>query len=108
MNSREKGKRGEREFVKLLKYEGYDVERGQQYCGLKGNADVVGLEGIYIEVKRRALKTLSGWLHKALCESLRRGEKELPIVAHRGDNEDWMVTMYFEHWIRLYQDWDGM
>ena len=49
---REKGKRGERELAGILREYGYDTKRGQQYCGVAGNADVVGLPGIHIECKR--------------------------------------------------------
>lgn len=33
MNSRNKGKRGEREFALLLREQGFDVRRGQQFAG---------------------------------------------------------------------------
>lgn len=107
MNSREKGKKAEREIAKLCREEGYPARRGQQFCGLEGSADVVGLPGMYAEVKRRALKTLESWLHKALCESLSAGKEELPVVFHRGDGEDWKVTMYAEHWFLLYKEYEA-
>ena len=49
--SREKGKRGEREFASLCREYGYAARRGQQYCGVEGD-DVIGLPGIHAEVKR--------------------------------------------------------
>ena len=107
-NSKLKGSKAEREIVLILKDEGYqDVRRGQQYCGAEGNADVIGLNGIYIEVKRRLFKTISDWLHKASCEALKEDKGGYPVVFHRGDHEDWMVTMYFEHWINLYREWEA-
>ena len=40
MNSRDKGKRGERELAAILKEYGYcEARRGQQYCGADGSAD---------------------------------------------------------------------
>lgn len=33
MNSRNKGKRGEREFAALLREHGFDARRGQQFAG---------------------------------------------------------------------------
>ncbi len=104
VNSKRKGREAETEISKLLRFEGYDVRRGQQYCGVEGNADVIGLPGIYIEVKRRAFKTISEWLHKALCEALKRGG--YPAVFHRGNHENWMVTMYLDDWIKLYRVWE--
>lgn len=53
MNSRSKGAAGEREVAGILRGYGYKARRGQQYCGSNGDADVVGLPGIHIEVKRR-------------------------------------------------------
>ena len=52
MNSRAKGKAGELELSRLLRDYGYDCRRGQQYSGASGDADVIGLPGIHIEVKR--------------------------------------------------------
>lgn len=53
MNSRTKGAVGEREVASMLRGYGYKARRGQQYSGANGDADVVGLPGIHIEVKRR-------------------------------------------------------
>ena len=51
INSRRKGAQGERELAKKLREYGFDCRRGQQYSGI-GGEDVVGLDGIHIEVKR--------------------------------------------------------
>ncbi len=104
MNSKAKGKRGELDFCRFAREQGYDVRRSQQYCGAAGDADVTGLPGLFVEIKRRALKTLSGWLHKAACEA---GQNELPAVFHRGDHEDWLVTMYAEHFFAIYREWEA-
>lgn len=57
MNSRDKGKRGERELAAILKEYGYnEARRGQQYCGADGSADVIGLPGI--ERERREGKPI--------------------------------------------------
>ena len=106
-NPREKGKRGERQFSKFCREQGYETRRGQQYCGASGDADVIGLPFLYVEVKRREIKTIEDWLHKAQCEALQAGRKEMPIVAHRGDNEDWKITMYAEHWFKIYREWEA-
>lgn len=96
MNSREKGKRGERELASVLRGLGYTTRRGQQFSGANGDADVVGIEGLHIECKRveRGLN-----LEKALEQS--RGDArdgELPCVMHRRNGERWKVTMYLEDW----------
>lgn len=102
MNSREKGKRGEREFVKVCRDNGYDCRRGQQYNGLDGQ-DVVGLPGIHIEVKR--VERLN--IEEAMAQSLRdTKEGEIPIVAHRKNNCEWLITMKAEDWFSLYREWE--
>ena len=96
MNSREKGKRGERELASVLRDLGYMTRRGQQFSGANGDADVVGIEGLHIECKRveRGLN-----LEKALEQSRRDArEEELPCVMHRRNGERWKVTMYMEDW----------
>ena len=54
MNSRSRGATGEREVASILRgKKNKKARRGQQYSGANGDADVVGLPGIHIEVKRR-------------------------------------------------------
>ena len=98
MNSLAKGKRGERELAKKLKEYGYDCRRGQQYSGIEGD-DVVGLDGIHIECKRVERLQLTD----AMLQSRRDSkEGEIPVVMHRKNHEDWMVTMLLDDWIKLY------
>lgn len=101
MNSRQKGARGERELAKALKAYGYDCRRGQQYCGANGDADVVGLPGIHIECKR--VEKLN--LYDAMAQSKADArENEMPVVMHRKNNCDWLVTMSLEDWIKIYKE----
>lgn len=52
INSRQKGKRGEREAAKFLQSLGIVARRGQQFSGGKDSPDVVTeLENVHIEVK---------------------------------------------------------
>jgi len=50
--SREKGKRGEREFCELLREHGFDARRGQQFAGGPDSPDVVTDCPCHFEVKR--------------------------------------------------------
>jgi len=54
VNGKRKGKAGELEAVRLCKSEGYECHRTAQFCGNseEGAADIVGLPGIHVEVKR--------------------------------------------------------
>lgn len=103
MNSRTKGKRGELEVAHLLKKYGYDARRGQQFSGINGDADVVGLPGIHLEIKR--VEKLN--IDDALSQSIRDArENEIPIVMHRKNYAEWKITMRFSDWIELYGAWE--
>lgn len=103
MNSRSKGKRGELEAAHLLQEYGYDARRSQQFAGINGDADVVGLPGMHIEVKR--VEKLN--LENAMEQSARDArENEIPIVLHRKNRCDWLVSMPFSDWMKLYQAWE--
>lgn len=102
INSRDKGARGERELAKKLKEYGYGCRRGQQYSGANGDADVVGLDGIHIECKR--VEKLNLYDAMAQAEADVRGG-ELPVVMHRKNACEWLVTMTLEQWIELYREW---
>lgn len=85
-SQREKGKRGERELAGILRDYGYNCRWGQQYCGTSGDADVIGLPDIHIEVKR--VEDLR--LRKALQQSSRDARAgEIPVVMHRRNYEPW-------------------
>ncbi len=98
---REKGKRGERELAGILRDYGYNCRRGQQYCGTSGDADVIGLLDIHIEVKR--VEDLR--LRKALQQSSKDARVgEIPVVMHRRNYEPWRVSMYLQNFQRMYSD----
>ena len=100
--SRDKGKRGERELAGVLRDYGYDCRRGQQFCGANGDADVVGLPEIHIECKRVERLDLYGAVGQAVRDAK---EEELPVVMHRKNNCEWLVTMPLEEWISLYREY---
>ena len=100
MNSREKGKRGERELAKVLTDHGFNCRRGQQYSGANGDADVVGLDGVHIECKRVEQLNLYAAMLQAVMDA-REGEK--PVVMHRKNNKPWLVTMLLDDWIDFYK-----
>lgn len=98
MNSREKGKRGEREWAAICRDHGYDARRGQQFCGTDGSADVVGVPGFHMEIKR--VQALN--IHAAMSQSESDArDGEIPIVAHRKNGTPWLVTMKAEDWFGL-------
>lgn len=102
--SRDKGKRGERELAGILRDYGYDCRRGQQFCGSNGDADVVGLPGIHIECKRVERLDLYGAVEQAKRDAK---EEELPVVIHRRNNCEWLVTMPLEDWMSMYREYEA-
>lgn len=48
INSKDKGKRGERMAAAFFREHGYsDARRSQQYAGINNDADIVGVPGIF-------------------------------------------------------------
>lgn len=101
VNSRDKGKRYERHVAGLFRAEGYEARRGQQYSGIGGD-DVVGVPGIHIECK--AVERLN--IYDAIDQSRRDAKGALPIVIHKKNNCDDLVTMRFIDWIQLYREYE--
>ena len=103
MNSKRKGGEGERQWAEFCREHGFtEARRGVQFKGGFDSPDVTGLPGIHQEVKR--VEKLN--IHEAMKQSIRDSEgKALPIVAHRRNREEWLVTMRAEDWMRLYKAW---
>ena len=91
MNSRNKGKVGEREFAELLRSHGFDARRGQQFAGGTDSPDVVStaLDWLHIEVKRVQHLNLAD-----ACAQAKRDSGGKPwIVAHRKNRGPWFITL---------------
>lgn len=98
INSRNKGKRGERHVANILKEHGYDAKRGVQYQGSPDSPDVVGLPGVHIEVK--FTEHLNIW--NALAQSERdAGEDEVPIVVFKRNRSKVYAVLEFEELIEI-------
>lgn len=100
-NSRAKGARGERALASKLREHGFDARRGQQYSGANGDADVVGLPGIHIECKW--VERLN--IYDAMTQSKHDARQgEIPVVIHKKNNCEWLVTMSLDDWVGLYKE----
>ena len=91
-NSRAKGAAGEREFAASMRELGYTSRRTQQYCGTAGDSDVVvdELSEIHFEVKRVERINIDAAMAQSI-EDAKAGS--IPVVAHRRNNRDWLITM---------------
>lgn len=100
VNGNAKGKAGEREFANFLKERGLEARRGQQFKGGTDSPDVVcaGLTRVHFEVKRVECFEL----YKAVEQATRDANGvNLPIVAHRRNNKDWIAVVPMEDMIKL-------
>jgi Holliday junction resolvase len=99
MNSREKGKRGERQWRDELRANGYAARRGQQFSGSPDSPDVVcdSLPWIHFEVK--AVERLN--IEDAMEQARRDAGAKTPIVAHRRSFRLWLVTMDAETFFKF-------
>ena len=103
INSRQKGARFERQLAKVFREHGYEARRGQQYCGANGDADVVGLPFIHVECK--AVERLN--IFDAMAQSVRDAKDgEIPIVCHKKNYTDWLVTMRIEDFFTIYREFE--
>lgn len=100
VNSKQKGKRAELEVAALLRSHGYDAKRGVQYKGGQDSPDVLGLDGVHIEVKH--VERLN--IHEAMAQADRDSGGNVPIVVHRRNRTPWLVTMHIEDFLRLYEN----
>ncbi len=102
--SREKGKRGEREFAAILRKMGFsDARRTAQFCGKPGTAaDVVGVHGLHFEVKRCERIQIMDWMHQAMVDSAMTND--IPVVAMKKNCEPWLVTMLATDFLMIYKE----
>lgn len=103
INSKQKGARFERQLAGLFRDYGYEARRTAQYCGNTGDAsDVIGLPGIHIEAKHQETMRLYDWMEQAKRDS--ENSDNLPVVFHKKNNAEILVTMRFEDWMRIYKE----
>lgn len=114
INSKKKGNRFELYLAKKLRKHGYsEARRTAQYCGKTGDAsDVVGLPYIHIEAKHQEKMQLYKWVEQAKRDAAANGKGLLPVVFHKKNNHNILVTMEFEDFMTIYKGfeqerWDG-
>lgn len=94
VNSRAKGARGEREAAKIIAAVlGLNARRGQQFSGGAESPDVVtDANDIHFEIKRVENLNIVNALKQAVRDA---GENKTPVVLHRRNNCDWLLTLRF-------------
>jgi Holliday junction resolvase len=91
MNSRRKGKVGEREAAKAVKeHLGWEAFRSAQACG-KHAADLLGVpEGVHVEVKFVARLGVMKFMEQALRD---RKPEQVPVVVMRENHGEWLAMV---------------
>lgn len=108
INSKQKGARFERALASRFRDYGYEARRTAQYCGNTGDAsDVVGLPGLHIEAKHCEQMRLYEWMSQAKRDAEASGTHKLPVVFHKKNNAEILVTMTIDDWFNLYREWEA-
>ena len=100
-SQRRKGAAGEREWVDVLRKQGFSVEGRQLGQARDGGGDVRH-GGFLYEVKRYNAIAVRKWLDQAEASVLQYKAGEMPVVAMREDGRtDWMVLMRAEDFFNV-------
>lgn len=106
INSKRKGKKGELYIVNKFKENGYNCNRTAQFKGNTGRADdIEGIDYIHCEVKFVERLNLEEAMNQAIRDSLASDRKAMPIVFHKKNYHELLVTMRFDDWIQLYNEY---
>ena len=98
---REKGKRGEREVVDLIKQFGFEARRGQQFKGGADSPDVIhDIPGIFVEVKYREKFSIYPALEQAGGEARKF---DIPVVLHRRHSKPWVAILDARDFLKILQ-----
>ena len=94
MNAKRKGSGGERELAEILRRSGIRAYRNDQiYRSGHNNPDVMAEVNnipLHIEVKRVEKLNVSEAVNQAVRDAAKGA---LPVVAHRRNREQWLITM---------------
>lgn len=106
VNSKQKGARFERLLASRFREYGYEARRTAQYCGNTGDAsDVVGLPGLHIEAKHQEQMRLYDWMAQAKRDA--DGTGKIPVVFHKKNNAEILVTLELESFMDIYREWEA-
>lgn len=98
INSKTKGKVGEREWAEFLRSFGFEARRGVQYSGNPEAPDVVCNDlPFHWEVKR--VEKLN--IDQAMDQAKRDCGNSIPVVSHRKNRSEWLITIQAEQFLKL-------
>lgn len=103
---RDKGARGEREVIQLLKDHGWPLARRSSDGRAQAErGDIVrGPAGFHLEVKRRERISIVEWSRQAERDA---HPTDRPAVIWRASREPWRVSMLLDDWTPLARIYEG-
>jgi hypothetical protein len=104
INSKQKGARYEREVVNLLKEQGIEAHRSQQFCGYEnGDGDVEiddpRFKWLHVECKHVERANVYDFLEQAKRDCEKNGK--CPTVWHRKNGKRTMVILDYEDFFNI-------
>ena len=96
-----KGRKAEIELSNILNEHGFHTRPGAAVSFGK-EPDIVGLDGVHVEIKRRENPDISAALRQATEDAAHFGDG-LPVVFARGNRQKWRAVMDLDTWLALYQ-----
>ena len=105
INSKQKGAAFERTVALMFRENGIiNAHRTAQFSGKTGQAaDVEGIPLVHVEAKAQEKMRLYDWMNQSIRDSEAEGKGNLPIVVHKANRKDVLVTMRFDDWMKLYK-----
>lgn len=97
---RRKGAEGEREIVRILNSKGLKAQRTAplQAAPGFGDADVLGVEGHHLEIKRQERVQIDAWCSQA---ELASKPTDTPCVVWRRSRQPWRVALPLDDFLDL-------
>lgn len=98
---RAKGAAAEREIVNILKDKGLKAQRTaplQAAPGVSEDADVIGVEGCYLEIRRRERVQIDAWCAET---ELAAPPGQTPCVVWRRSRQPWRVALPLDDFLDL-------
>ncbi len=95
-----KGRRGERELARILNEYGFTDVRPGKAVSFGGEPDVIGLDGIHIEIKRAECPNVCAALKQAAEDAEYFGDG-VPVVFWRKNRGRWGAIMELPTFVSL-------
>lgn len=100
-SSQRKGRTAERELAEVLQGYGFAAEPGRA-LNYGTEADVSGLPGLHLEVKRCERLQLPAWIEQAERDA-KRFDDGAPAVIFWQSRQPWRVCMRLDDFMRFYR-----